>query len=802
MYKHDQLPGKNKPHYMRPNENRRKSLFKRVRGKPSNAASRDTLAYMLGLILSRALQIVLVVLLMVGFLAFGIGSGMLIGYITTTQPVTASQLNTYSQTTRILDSAGSEIAILTGAENINRQFIPFGQVKHTYIDEAFMAIEDERYEEHVGIDPKRIFSAVLSALSNNGNATHGGSTITQQTVKLVSGAQDRSIQRKVQEWYNSIRLEQQKSKDEIMELYLNLVPMGNSYVGVQSAAKGYFNKDAAELDLVESAFLAGIPNRPSSYNPRTESGRRNALRRMRIVLGKMHDLGMIETAQYEEALDTEPQFRSEDELITANQVNSYFADYVIGQVIEDLITYRGYSRTLAEITVYNQGLQIETTMDAKVQADMEAVFRDESFFVKRPESIANLPAKPQGSMVVVENHPNPGQIKGMVGGFGEKTGNFVLNRAVSARRQPGSSIKPLAIYGPGIDTGLISAASTFVDKAYYLDDKNPTKVWPRNSGSSYRGKLTVREAVKYSINTIAVLLYTELIGPDIMLPYLEQLGMPRPTERYPSTALGSFNQGMTTLEMAGAYAVWANHGLYTKPYAYTRVLSANGEVLLENKPEFKQVFKPETAFIMTDIMQGVMTPGGTANRNAVPNMPTGGKTGTTDDNADKWLIGFTPYYSAAVWYGYDNRLGKTEIPSPDRNNARGIWTEVMTRIHEGLPHRDFERPATVEEHTICPASGLLATSRCPNPRKEYFVPGAAANPDRYCNVHGASSATGQTNPRTTTGNTTAPRGNSPTTRDTASATKEPAPTTKSPTTAATKDTKPEPSKKAASTTDG
>ena len=254
---------------MRVSEMRRKSLFKRVRGKPSRVTGRDTISQMLGLIFSRALQIVLVVLLIVGFLGFGIGSGILIGYIATSQPVTANQLNTYSQTTRILDSAGSEMAILTGAENINREFIPFSKVKHTYIDEAFMAIEDERFEEHVGIDPKRIASAVLSALSNNGNATHGGSTITQQTVKLVSGAQDISIQRKVQEWYNAMRLEQQRSKDEIMELYINLVPMGNSYVGLQSAAKGYFNKDASELNLVESALLASIPNRPSSYNPRT-----------------------------------------------------------------------------------------------------------------------------------------------------------------------------------------------------------------------------------------------------------------------------------------------------------------------------------------------------------------------------------------------------------------------------------------------------------------------------------------------------------------------------------------------------
>jgi penicillin-binding protein 1A len=305
-----------------------------------------TLPHFIGRTIGRVLQIVLIVVIILGFLVGGLGGGMLVGYVTTANSVTAVQLQSRNETTRIVDADGNEVAILTGSQNINREFIPISDVKGTYIDEAFMAIEDERFKDHIGIDPKRIGSAILSALTNGGSPTHGGSTITQQTVKLVSGADDISAQRKIQEWYNAIRLEQQKSKDEIMELYINLVPMGNSYVGIQSAAKAYFDKDASTLSLVECAFLAGIPNRPATYNPLTEAGRRNALRRMRIVLGKMHDLGMIKDGQYTEALNTELQFRKIAQTVSATQINSYFVDYVISKVTNDLITQPQHGRNV------------------------------------------------------------------------------------------------------------------------------------------------------------------------------------------------------------------------------------------------------------------------------------------------------------------------------------------------------------------------------------------------------------------------------------------------------------------------
>ncbi len=716
----------------------RRELHKRIKGRPSHSGGMMSVPRTLGLIIGRVLQLALVILITMGFLLAGIGGGMLVGYITTARPISAEMTKNENETSHITDQDGKDIAILTGSQNINREYISFSLVKKTYIDEAFKAIEDERFDEHIGIDPKRIGSAVLSALANGGSATHGGSTITQQTVKMISGADERSAQRKIQEWYNAIRLEQQKSKDEIMELYINLVPMGNSYVGIQSAAQAYFAKDAANLNLVECAFLAGVPNRPAVYNPLTENGRRNALRRMRIVLGKMHDLQMITDTEYEQALNTELVFRKTPMAVSSNQVNSYFVDYVIESVINDLVSKRGYSREMASVAVYNHGLQIRTTMDAKVQAKVEKVFNTQSLFVVNSSILDDQPEGPNGSVVIVENNPNPGQIKAIVGGYGKKTGNFVLNRAVSARRQPGSSIKPLDVYGPALDTGKITAASVFTDEAVYLNSDTPKKSWPKNSYSSYKGNMTVRNAVKVSCNTIAAQVWKNVLKGETSLKYLKQVGIDRTGENYVAIALGAFNKGMTALEMAGAYATFANEGLYTPPYAYTKVIDANGKVILENRPEYTPVYKPETAFVMTDILKDVLTAGGTGSGFALDRMPAAGKTGTTDDNKDKWFCGYTYYYTAAVWYGYDNRLGSTAIPKQDQKNHIRIWQALMNDIHEGLKVKDFARPKGVITDRICADSGMLATSYCPRTVNEYFISGAVMNPSDSCSLHTAA----------------------------------------------------------------
>lgn len=717
----------------------RREFRRRLRGKPTHNGL-FSLSGFFSRVIGRTAFLVLVFLLIGGFLIGGVGLGMLIGYIVTAEPVVTEQIKNMNETTRITDASGKDIAILTGSQNINREFISISEIKDTYIIDAFKAIEDERYDEHIGIDPRRIGSAILSALVNNGSPTHGGSTITQQTVKLISGADQVSAQRKVQEWYKAIQLEQQKSKDEVMELYVNLVPMGNSYVGIQSAAKAYFDKDASELNLVESAFLVGIPNRPSTYNPLTETGRRNALRRMRIVLGKMYELEMISEIEYTAALNTELVFRKTPMAVSATQVNSYFVDYVIETVIDDLVEKRGYSEDMAQLAVYNYGLRIETTMDSSIQAKVENTFHNQDLFTTNPDILSDLPEKPSGSITIIENEPNQGQIKAMVGGFGDKTGNFVLNRAVATKRQPGSSIKPLAVYGPSLDTGRITAATIFTDMEMFLNPDEPEEPYPKNSYTGYRGNMSVRDALRISCNTIAAHIWLNVLGDgtgsDTSLQYLRQVGLDRSKENYVSISLGAFNQGMSSLEMASAYSVFANEGLYTPPYAYTRVLDADGKVLLENRPVFTQVYRPETAWLVTSILREVLI-SGTAAGYTLPDIDieVAGKTGTTDENRDKWFCGYSPYYTAAVWYGYDNRLGLTTIPRGDYGNAIRIWHDAMTKIHQDLEPAEFLKPETIETLQICPDSGMLVGPDCPVTVSEYFIPGAIMNPKEECTLH-------------------------------------------------------------------
>lgn len=691
-------------------------LRARLHGKPTRAAhNRHWYIELISAVLS-IIKTFLIILLCFSFLIGGFGAGMLIGYISSTTPLSISDISMTDsvETSFVYDSNGTVIAKLTGSENVDRIYVPFTDVKGTYIDEAIMAIEDERFLEHSGIDVQRIGSAILSALFNGGTASHGGSTITQQTVKLITGQDQRSTQRKVQEWFSAMTLEQQLSKDEIMQLYINLAPMGNNYVGIEAGAQNYFGKNAKELSLAECAFLAGLPKSPSYYNPLRESGRRNAMRRMRIVLGKMYELGYITQDEYDNALNTELVFRTRT-TSSATTINSYFVEYAVSEVISDVQQERNISRSLAATTVYNRGYHIYTTLEPDVQAVLDDAFMNQELFMADPEALEDYPEKPQAGMVVINS--KTGAIAAMQGGYGEKTVNLGTNRAVDAHRQPGSSIKPLIAYGPALELNLITPAMIYDDKESYLDPSNPDAVWPRNSSKNYRGPVTIRQAVASSINTVAVMVWND-VGGEMALWFLNEVGINRLTEQYPSTAIGSFNIGMSPLEMASAYNTFSAGGIYTEPYAYTKVLDSDGNIVLEHVMNSHRVYSVETCFLMTSMLQDVIKYGTAANKvEPIKNkdgesIAVAGKTGTTDDNVDKWFCGYTPYYSAAVWYGYDNRLRTTEIPKDDRSNALYIWNYVMQRIHMNLPAAEFEKPETITWKTICTSSGMAPNQYC------------------------------------------------------------------------------------------
>lgn len=691
-------------------------------------------------------KLVVVLVLCACFAFGGFGAGMLLGYVSTTKPLSISDLTQTeeNQTSFVYDSQGNVIAKLTGNENVDRIYVPMSDVMNTYIDEAIISIEDERFYEHSGIDIRRIGSAILSALANGGTAQYGGSTVTQQTVKLISGQDQHSTSRKVQEWFSAMELEQQLSKDEIMELYINLAPMGNNYVGIQAAAQNYFGKDASELNLAECALLAGLPKSPSYYNPLRESGRRNALRRQRIVLGKMLELGHITEEEYQEALNTELIFKV-NTFNGATDINSYFAEYAIREVINDFAASRNISTSLATTIIYNRGYHIYTTLEPNVQSVVDEAFNTQNLFQTDPSILADLPEKPQAGMVVI--NVQTGAIAAMQGGYGRKPGNLVLNRAVDAYRSPGSSMKPILDYAPALEMQRITPAMTFIDEESHFDPNNPDAVWPLNADRSYAGPMTVRRAVASSKNTIAVMVWNE-VGGDDALRFLQRQGIDRIGEgAYPAQAIGAFTTGMSPLEMCAAYNTLASGGTYTKPYSYTSVTDNDGNQVLQVNPISTRVYSTETTFLMSDMLEDVITAGTASSyasiitNDAGEYIGTAGKTGTTDDNLDKWFCGYTPYYSAAVWYGYDNRLRQTVIPSCDRSNAIRIWYYVMSRIHGNCASVGFPRPESIISLEVC-SSGYYANEYCTaagTTTIDYFVTTSPLTPstDNPCPLHQA-----------------------------------------------------------------
>jgi len=420
------------------------------------------------------------------------------------------------------------------------------------------------------------------------------------------------------------------------------------------------------------------------------------------------------------------------------------SEYAVSEVVEDLAAARGISKSLASSIVYNRGYHIHTTLEPDVQAILDEAFSNRDLFQKDPDALEDYPEKPNGSMVVV--NVETGAIAAMQGGYGEKTMNLSLNRATSSHRNPGSSIKPLIDYAPAMELGLIAPATVYVDRKVYLDPQNPDKPWPKNYENNYIGALTIRQALVKSRNTIAAMVWSE-VGGDTALWYLSQVGINRLSEgSYPSQAVGGFTTGMTTLEMAGAYATFANGGTYVEPYAYTDVVDSDDNVILTSTPLTYRVYSEDTCFMIADILMGVITSGtpskfgGQLTNADGESISTAGKTGTTSDNNDKWFCGFTPYYAAAVWYGYDNRLKQTEIPKADWRNAVHIWMYCMQKIHENLPGAEFVQPETVVECAVCTATGKYPTAACyaaGSVTKDYYSSGSDLCPtsDHPCTYH-------------------------------------------------------------------
>ncbi len=611
--------------------------------------------------------------------------------------------------------------VVSTADNI--LWVDYDKISDNMKD-AIVAIEDERFYQHNGVDFKRTAGAIFKFMLSKigiGEADYGGSTITQQVIKNITQEKDRTATRKVKEIMRAIALEKQFSKDEILTLYLNVVYFANKCYGVESAANTYFDKSASELDIAEAAMIAGITQRPSAFNPYTNPD--NALSKRNIVLKKMYELGKISEEEYEDA--KESKLGVVDKNSSSNSsITSYFEDQLILDILNDLQTQHGYSEDYAKQQLYNGGLKIYATADPEIQEIMEDVY----------ENTSNFPNKSiQSAMTVID--PYTGQIKGIVGGIGKKTGSHILNRATQSKRQPGSAIKPLSAYAPALEKGKITAASVITDEEITIGSDDWT---PSNSYKGFKGDMTVREAIGRSTNTIAVQV-VDKIGINTSYTYLKDTfrlsGIESKDKNYSSLSLGGLTKGASTTEMAAAYATFVNSGKYIKPHTYTKVVDSNGKILLENSEKGTRAIKATTAYIMSDLLLAPVNESyGTARVAKIPGIDTYGKTGTTNDNFDKWFIGYTTHYVGAVWTGYDS----PKAISSSSNPSTAVWAKIMKQIHNDLDNKEMKQPSDIVEADVCEITGKLAKKSCPE-ITAYFESGD--QPVQFCKGHKSNSAT-------------------------------------------------------------
>lgn len=599
------------------------------------------------------------------------------------------------------DENGGDVYFERLIADQNRIWVDATEVPQ-YLKDAFVSIEDQRFYSHGGVDIRRTTGAVINVLTN-GDSSYGGSTITQQLIKNVTMDSERSKARKIREMVRAVILERKMDKAEILELYMNSIYLGHGANGVQAAAKVYFDKDVDELTLVECAAIAGITKYPATYDPILNPDANKD--RRQLVLDKMYELKYITEEEYNSAYEEELNVVSkEDDL--ANSTQSYFVDYLYEELLADLMEIKGYTQTYATDLIYNGGLKIISTVDPDIQSIMDDVYAKgngyPSFYGEAPQS----------SMVITD--PLTGEIRGIVGGKGQKTGARVLNRASQTRRQPGSTIKPIAVYAPAIDNGTITLASMVQNSP--LDINGWT---PKNANNKFSGPVSIRSAVAHSYNLPAIRILEELTV-DTSFDYMtDKLHIDLVRSRKEGTdyvsdkgfaplALGGLTDGVTVMEINSAYATFANGGAYIQPTSYTKVYDASGKLLINKTPERNQAFSEETAYIMTRLLKGVMDMG-TAAGYGISGMDTCGKTGSTDDNMDRWFAGFTPHYVGTVWVGYDEQK---VISYGGVNPALTIWHNVMRRVHENYEAKSFEQPLGVDKVYTCSNSGEFGTSRC------------------------------------------------------------------------------------------
>lgn len=694
----------------------------------------------------------------------------------------------------VLDADGNVTAQLVGTGS-NRVYVTLDEIP-VDLQHAFVAIEDERFYEHNGIDMRGIVRAVVKGLTT-GHFSEGASTITQQLLKnnVFEGwtTEDSSqrVKRKLQEQYLAMELEKKVSKDWIMENYLNTINLGQNTLGVQAASRRYFGKDVSELNLSECAVIAGITQNPSKYNPISHPDN-NAARREK-VLKNMRDQGYIDDAQYEAALDDDVYDRIQKNNTkwenSDTNITSYFVDSLTDEIIDDLQEELGYSEAQAYKALYSGGLTIYSTQDPEIQSVCDTQinndsnydirnkvsfsyalsiqqtdgsvehFSEQSLLAYYKKQYANynlnyssesdaqeaideyreallqdggivvgenvtFTVQPQASVTVIDQ--STGQVKALVGGRGEKTASKTLNRASGTTRQPGSTFKILTAYAPALESGKYTLATTVLDEP--ITYKSGQTV--HNADGKYRGYTSIREAIQDSVNVVAIKTVDD-ITPQTGYEMAKKFGISTLTKNDVVEALPLGVGSVSNLELAAAFEVMPNQGVYKEPVLYTKILDQDGNVLLEKKPKKHRVIKDSTAFLLTSAMEDVVKKG-SGKLADFETMPIAGKTGTagtTEAAGDAWFAGYTPYYTCVVWFGYDDN---SELES--NRSPKILWRNIMKSLHEGLEYKEFEQPDDVEESSVCQTSGKIAIKGvCPKVTTEYFEEGT--EPSEKCDLH-------------------------------------------------------------------
>ncbi len=649
--------------------------------------------------------------------------------------LTQLKLN-YTTTIFAYDSNQNIIKYETMHGTENREWVDYDDMTQ-YTKDAVVAVEDERFWSHHGVDWKSTTFAFANMFLGLSKTDRGGSTITQQLIKNVTQEDAHSVNRKLKEIFKALELEKKYTKPQILEAYLNVIALGNGCNGIQTASQTYFGKNAKDLTLAESAAIVGITKYPSKYNPFYHPDENQ--KRQRYVLKKMYENGFITKDEYEEAKADDYISRLNISAKNQNAVTKYWSWYteqIFTDVVKDLQKRNGLTESEARFQMYNGGFNIYANVDIDLQNKAEAIYKNKTgnnteYWRKFPRSV-----QPQCAIAVLNYN---GEVKAIVGARGEKNANRIQNHASQSRRQPGSSIKPLSAYGLAVELGVIEYSTPVTDEQMTIKDNGTTRKWPRNSGGRYRGNIPVVKGLEVSANCVAARI-VRYITPQQSYKFMTErlcIKLNEKDNNLAPMAVGALTDGVTVLEMASAYVMFGSGGIYYSPATYSLVTDQQGNTVLENTTaRGVRVMGEEAASIMNRMLLApVNGANGTAKRAKISGVDTFGKTGTTSDNKDRYFCGGTPYYVGACWFGYaDNKV----LEYASVNYATQAWMYVMRAAHKGLPSKKFELSKNVVTRQYCTVSGGLASASCSSTATGYYSRNSSMP---ICPLHGGGQLT-------------------------------------------------------------